>query len=103
MSKTRWGGADALAARASLAPLVNSGGAICCRCRRPIAPDPRLRGDGWQPDHWPIPREHGGREVQPAHAHCNMSAGGKRGAQITNARRGQKRTAHNRARNIRGI
>ena len=56
----------------------------CCRCHRPVTPD-----QAWHVDHWPIPREFGGRDTWPAHAWCNMSAGGKRGAEIVNARRAE--------------
>lgn len=54
----------------------------CCRCRKPVLPE-----QAWHVDHWPVPRELGGTETWPAHAKCNMSAGGKRGAELTNARR----------------
>lgn len=80
--------------------------APCCRCGKPVVPRPGLRGDGWEPDHWPIPREQGGTQVWPAHADCNQRAGGRRGAQITNARRAEQtgRSLHtDRARNIRGV
>ena len=76
-----WGGHASRQARAICAALVTSG-AACCRCRRPILP-----GQAWHADHWPIPREQGGTQVSPAPARCNTSAGGKRGAELTNQRR----------------
>lgn len=75
---SNWGGYAATKARrnwASRLPLP------CCRCNRIVTADML-----WQVDHYPIPREMGGTETWPAHAKCNMSAGGKRGAQIVNAR-----------------
>ena len=73
----------------------------CCRCGRPVMPDSQ-----WQVDHWPIPREFGGTETWPAHSLCNMSAGGKRGAEITNARKLEakqlERMPSERERRIRG-
>lgn len=80
--------------------------APCCRCGRLVVPRPGLPNDGWEPDHWPVPREQGGTQVWPAHSRCNRSAGGKRGAQITNARRTNSATTTNRrdhARGIRGV
>ena len=67
----------------------------CCRCGKPVTRDMK-----WQVDHYPIPREFGGTQTWPAHAYCNMSAGGKRGAKITNMK---KRNKVNEGRNIRGI
>lgn len=95
-----WSGAQSRRARAQHAAAVRSGAAVCCRCGRLIQP-----GQAWHADHWPIPIEHGGTETHPAHARCNTSAGGKRGAQITNARREQWRQPHNfrNKNNIRGI
>ena len=98
-----WGGHDSRKARAACAQLV-AAGAPCCRCRRPILP-----GQAWHADHWPIPREQGGTQVAPAHARCNTSAGGERGAQVTNSRRraGQQPPAMSgpseRDRGIRGV
>ena len=86
MSRARWGGSESRRARAELAPRLPL---PCCRCGRPVIPRPGMRGDGWQPDHYPIPREFGGTQMWPAHAECNMRAGGQRGAQITNSRRAQ--------------
>ncbi len=107
MSRTSWSGNTSRRERARWAPIVNAGGAVCCRCGRLIVPNPQLRGDGWQPDHWPIPRELGGTETLPAHSRCNESAGGKRGAQLTNAkRRAERRRAappYLPNRNIRGV
>lgn len=90
-----WSGSMSRRERARHAPAVAAGAAVCCRCGRPILP-----GTSWQADHWPVAREHGGTQTQPAHSRCNLSAGGRRGAEITNARRGRR---PDRSRNIRGI
>lgn len=82
-----WHGTDVRKARAYWKPRLP---VPCCRCQRPVIPDPRQPDDGWNVDHWPIPRELGGTQTWPAHRLCNLSAGGKRGAQITNARRADK-------------
>lgn len=105
MSRTRWSGHASRSERARWSPTVNAGGAVCCRCGKPIVPDPRLRGNGWEPDHWPIPREFGGVETRPAHSKCNQSEGGKRGAQLTNAKRRARRgsTGAIPNRNVRGV
>lgn len=71
-------------ARARLEPLVAAGGAICPRCRRPIQP-----GQAWDAGHRvdladDMTGTHG---TLPEHRSCNRSAGGRRGAAITNARR----------------
>lgn len=79
-----WSGRQVTNARAYWRPRLP---VPCCRCQKPVIPDPRLPHDGWQVDHWPVPREMGGTETWPAHSKCNMSAGGKRGAAIINARR----------------
>lgn len=103
MSSTRWGGSEARKARAFWAPRLP---VPCCRCGRLVIPDPAMKGDGWQPDHWPIPREFGGTETWPAHARCNLSAGGKRGAEIVNAKRMQRNRipkSSERINNIRGV
>lgn len=103
MSRTRWGGAEAKKARDYWAPRLP---VPCCRCGLPVIPDPSKKGDGWQPDHFPIPREFGGTETWPAHMFCNLSAGGKRGAQLTNERKNvQVRTPRTseRINNIRGV
>lgn len=93
---SRWSGSASRRARAALRPLVEGGGATCCRCGRPIRP-----GTSWQADHWPIAREHGGTEIAPAHSRCNLAAGGRRGAQLTNSRRWPAYPAA--SRNIRGV
>ena len=101
---SRWSGQVSRAERARWSPLVESGGAMCCRCGKPIRPDPGRPGRGWEPDHWPVAREFGGTETRPAHARCNRSAGGRRGAQITNARRGVGASSRlRRDRNLRGV
>ena len=101
-----WGGREAQRARDQWRPAVTSGAVLCCRCGKPIRPDPAKRGHGWQVDHWPIPREFGGTETWPAHSLCNMSAGGRRGAEITNARKLEakqlERMPSERERRIRG-
>lgn len=79
---SRWGGRASTSARALWAtklPLP------CSKCGRPVLPTQR-----WHVDHV-IPRWAGGalgpENQWPAHGACNEGAGGKRGAQITNARR----------------
>lgn len=87
MSRTKWNGNESTKARKYWEPRLP---VPCCRCGKPVVPIEGLRGKGWQVDHWPVPREFGGTEMWPAHADCNMSAGGKRGAEITNARRRER-------------
>lgn len=82
----RWAGTPVTRARAYWAarlPLP------CSRCGKPVIPDTTKPDHGWQVDHWPIPRELGGTDTWPAHRTCNLLAGAKRGAQITNTRRNQ--------------
>ncbi len=85
MSATKWGGSRSRAARARLRPLVESGGAVCWRCGRPILP-----GQSWHAGHV-IGREHGGPDsienLAPEHERCSTSAGGKSGSQHTNEAR----------------
>ncbi|MBK8445414.1 MAG: HNH endonuclease [Micropruina sp.] len=81
---TRWAGSRVTKAREFWKPRV-AAGLACSRCKKPILP-----GQSWQVDHL-IPREFGGMELGlgntwPAHSRCNTSAGGKRGAAITNSR-----------------
>jgi len=68
----------------------------CRRCGRPVMP-----GSKWHVGHI-IGAEFDGEptlaNVGPEHARCSTSSGGKRGAQITNARR---RGQSNRAKGIR--
>lgn len=88
-----WSGADVRRERARWAPRLP---VPCCRCHRPVIPNPALPHNGWQVDHWPVPRELGGTDTWPAHSTCNLSAGGRRGAEITNARRAQATTPETR-------
>lgn len=81
---TPWHGSAVRKARAHWATRLP---VACCRCGQPVIPDPTKPHDGWQVDHYPIPRELGGTDTWPAHATCNQEAGARRGAQITNARR----------------
>lgn len=103
----RWGGSASRRERAKWAPVVAAGSVLCIRCGRPIRPNPNLPAQGWHPDHWPIRYEDGGRETHPAHARCNTQDGGRRGAQITNAKRRARTTVVGRlgvrSRNIRGV
>ncbi|MBP1326726.1 hypothetical protein JOF28_001958 [Leucobacter exalbidus] len=68
----------------------------CVECRRPVMPGAKFDVAHIQG------AEHGGApalgNVGPAHPQCNRSAGGKRGAQITNQGR---RAATNRSKGIR--
>lgn len=85
-----WSGRTVTRARARWRPVVWAGDAVCWRCGRVIVPDPSRRDEGWQVGHV-VDRmdggEHGPSNQAPEHSHCNMRAGGKRGAAITNARR----------------
>jgi hypothetical protein len=92
-----WHGSKVRDARSYWRPLLPL---PCCRCGKPVMASPE---SGWHVDHFPIPREMGGKETRPAHAHCDSSAGGKRGAQITNARKQAPRMLSERERGIRGI
>lgn len=67
--------------RAYWAPRVRAGGVCCWRCGRPIVPLPQVKGEGWQLGH------RTGQPSLPEHPLCNMRAGGRIGAHITNARR----------------
>ena len=103
---TRWGGNESRKARRLWAPQLP---VPCCRCGRPVLPRPHLPHDGWEPDHYPVPRHLGGTETWPAHSpECNQSAGGKDGARIRNARRAETRAITSnkpaeRERGIRGV
>lgn len=74
------------AARAHFAPLLPL---PCARCRRLV-----WDSDAWDVGHR-IPAEAGGdasiANTWPEHRRCNRSAGGRRGAQLTNARRAARR------------
>lgn len=102
--RTKWNGSDVRRERAQWRkrlPLP------CCRCGWLIVEDPSQKSGGWQVDHYPISRELGGTQTWPAHSRCNMSAGGKRGAEITNAKRSgrvvKRPTMYKTGKNIRGI
>lgn len=112
---SRWGGAESRKARAQWKPQV-AAGVPCCRCGKPVVPRPWLPHDGWEPDHYPVPRHQGGVATWPSHSpECNQREGGKDGARITNARRRERREIANpasttactrpseRARGIRGV
>ena len=97
MSST-WGGRRSTTARALFAgrlPLP------CSRCGRMVMPTQR-----WDVDHL-LPRWAGGTDepsnLWPAHARCNQADGGRRGAQVTNARKAHPQLASNRERGIRGL
>lgn len=102
----KWAGRDVTRARADWRPRLP---VPCCRCGKSVTPDPRLPHEGWQVDHYPVPRELGGTQTWPSHSTCNLSAGGKRGAHITNTRRAATTTttpgrmAPERDRGIRGL
>lgn len=80
----------------------------CRRCGRPVVHDPVKRNGGWNVGHI-VDRAQGGSDhvtnQWPEHETCNLRAGGKEGARITNARRPATRTAlqSERDRGIRGI
>ena len=102
MTKNRWAGRPVTQARASWLRRLP---VQCCRCGKPVVHDPGKKQGGWQVDHWPVPRELGGTATWPAHTFCNLSAGGKRGAAITNSRRAVviQRMESEQSRGIRGI
>ncbi len=68
----------------------------CARCGHPVLPT-----DKWHVGHI-VGAEDGGQpvysNVRPEHARCSNQSGGRRGAQITNARR---RAQSNRSKGIR--
>lgn len=71
----RWDGEGRRRLRARLAPLVESGNAVCGICGLPIAPE-----DEWDTDHIvPISvderRMWSHDNVRPSHARCNRSRG----------------------------
>jgi hypothetical protein len=72
-----------MAERARWAPKVEAGQVACCRCHRLIVPNPRRHDRGWHLDHTADRTGYLG----PSHALCNLSAGGRIGAAITNGRR----------------
>lgn len=80
----------------------------CRRCGRPVVHDPAKRYGGWHVGHI-VDRALGGSDhvsnQWPEHDGCNMSAGGKAGAAITNARRPGAVAAlqSERERGIRGV
>lgn len=97
-----WAGREVTEARAYWRPIVEDGGVVCWRCRRPILP-----GTRWTVGHV-IDRAQGGPKTRgnelPEHPRCNFSAGGKAGAAKTNARRPavRQRVERERERGIRG-
>lgn len=63
----------------------------CYRCHRPVTPE-----QNWHVEHIidrALGGPHGVENQWVSHAHCNTSAGGKRGAAITNATRQPQKTA----------
>jgi len=53
---------------------VDAGRVSCARCKQPIVPDRRIKGDGWELDHDPMaggPRDYNG----PVHRACNHGGG----------------------------
>lgn len=78
-----YNGTQQRSARARLQPLVESGGAVCPRCGQPILP-----GEAWDAGHRvDLVDDLRSRAEHAEHRRCNRSAGGRRGAAITNARR----------------
>lgn len=74
------------AIRAKLAAMIAAGAQLACvECGRPVEP-----GQPWHVAH-KLPASQGGRTTLdncgPAHARCNLSAGGKLGAATVNRRR----------------
>lgn len=104
----KWSGAVVRNARAYWLPKLP---VPCSRCKRPVIHDERKRAGGWHVGHV-IDRWMGGPDdisnTWPEHDHCNMSAGGKVGAAMTNrAHEGRRELAKvtmipERTRRIRG-
>lgn len=99
MSPQKWSGRVVTRARAYWAvrlPLP------CRRCGKPVTKDQR-----WQVGHIVDRADRGAvadiANQWPEHGKCNESAGGRRGAAITNARRDAVVLASSRARGIRGV
>jgi hypothetical protein len=72
--------------RAQWEPKVATGNLTCPRCTKPILP-----GQPWQLGHTDDRTGYNG----PEHARCNLSAGGRAGAAVTNGQRAALR--HSRA------
>lgn len=72
--------------RARWTPKVKAGLVDCARCHQPINPD-----QPWQLGHTDDRTGYQG----PEHTHCNLSAGGRKGAAITN--QGRATLKHSRA------
>jgi hypothetical protein len=70
--------------RQQWAPRVDAGQVDCARCGRPIPP-----GTQWDLGHDDHDRR---RYTGPEHQTCNRTAGARRGARITNARRRYRQT-----------
>lgn len=83
----KWQGSDVRKARAHWAPALP---VPCARCGKPVMNDPAKRAGGWHVGHV-IDRWMGGPDdisnTWPEHDTCNMSAGGKVGAAMTNRSR----------------
>ncbi len=99
---SEWSGRRVTSARAYWRPRLPL---PCRRCGRPVRHDTTKRYGGWHVGHI-VDRAMGGSDSTtnqwPEHDGCNMSAGGKIGAAITNARRAQPRIDDARARGLRG-
>lgn len=86
--QAKWGGRQSTKARALCRAMLPH---ACRRCGNPILPtDPE---SSWHAGHRED-RAAGGTEdgIEPEHAKCNTSAGGKLGASITNSQRATKPT-----------
>jgi hypothetical protein len=82
----KWGGRTATRARARCRAMLPW---VCRKCGGEILPtDPE---SSWHAGHRED-RVAGGTEdgIEPEHAHCNTSAGGRIGAAMTNAQRGKQ-------------
>ena len=79
--------------RHTLTPLVQSGGAVCHECGKPIVP-----GQAWDTGHR-TPASQGGQassiNTGAVHRTCNRSAGGRMGAAVTNQARRRTRDRSN--------
>lgn len=79
---SRWAGSEVTAARKAWKPRLPL---PCYRCGKPVLPE-----QVWHVEHIvdrALGGSHGPENQWVSHAGCNMSAGGQRGAAITNARR----------------
>lgn len=101
----KWAGTKVRKARAYWLPKLP---VPCARCGRPVVHIEGKRAGGWNVGHVHDRWAGGPDDISntwPEHARCNMSAGGKVGAAMTNARREESAAVSmlpERSRRIRG-